>query len=166
LGSGNLSPINNNKYNNIIGVTKKSDTQVILKKPTAKERNIEYTPLVTYLSKIIQTKKNIKHTSLQLNSWANEFRRLEEDTGVSRQRIKKALQWYSSNIGGEYIPVIESGASFREKFSKLEDAMQRASSPRKKKLSKPPIYDDGVKYVWNDEKEYYVHCVSGERYIP
>jgi len=31
---------------------------------------------------------------------------------------------------------------------------------------KPPIFDDGIKYVWNPKRDCYVHSVSGTLYIP
>jgi hypothetical protein len=39
--------------------------------------------------------------------------------------VQKALDWYEIYKGGEYIPVIESGSSLRDKFVKLENAMER-----------------------------------------
>lgn len=80
--------------------------------------------LATKLSKIIQTKKNIKHTKIQLKKWAVEIHRLEK-SGISLPRQKAVLNWYSTAIGGEYIPVIESGSTWREKFSRLESAIER-----------------------------------------
>ena len=62
-----------------------------------------------------------------LTSWANEIRKLVEIDGVSIQRVETALDWYEENIGGQYIPVIESGSSLRNKFIKLEDAMRRVN---------------------------------------
>lgn len=103
----------------------KSDTE----KPTILERNKKYLPLAKYLSEIIRQTKNIEHTPHQLKQWTNELRRLSEDNAVTVPRIKKALQWYKVNVGGEYIPVIESGVSFRNKFPKIEAAMQRQSRP-------------------------------------
>ena len=94
------------------------------KKPSIKERNKQYLPLANMLARIIQTNKNIKHTTSQLNTWANEIRQLEENNGISYHRIKDALRWYKKNIGGEFIPVIESGNSLRNKFMKLEWAMK------------------------------------------
>ncbi len=111
--------IKNNKTNLIMG-DKNSN-----KKPSIKERNKKFLPLAEKLSNIIQTSKNIKHTSSQINIWADEIRKLHENNEISIQRIKTVLEWYGNNIGGEYIPVIESGASFRQKFIRLEGAMQR-----------------------------------------
>ena len=85
----------------------------------------KYLKLATKLSKIIQTKKKVTHTNSQIKSWAEEFRKLTSVNKVNYSRQKKALKWYKKAIGGKYIPVIESGKSFREKFIKLEDAMSR-----------------------------------------
>ena len=95
------------------------------KKPNAQERNKQYLPLAECLSKIICSKKNIKHTRNQINSWTNDIRRLHEDNGIDPERIKSVLSWYQKNIGGQYIPVVESGSSLRIKFTKLEDAIER-----------------------------------------
>ncbi|MHA1828620.1 MAG: hypothetical protein ACTSX6_08230 [Candidatus Heimdallarchaeaceae archaeon] len=101
------------------------------KKPNLKERNKKYVPLANNLSNIVKTKKNIEHTSRQIDQWAEEFRKLEELNKVERKRMVRALKWYAKNIGGEYVPEIESGKSFREKFSKLESAIERDRSSAK-----------------------------------
>jgi hypothetical protein len=54
-----------------------------------------------------------------------------EDHGISPERISSALNWYRSHAGEPYVPVIESGSSLKDKFIKLEDAVTRASSPKK-----------------------------------
>ena len=95
---------------------------------SAQKRNKIYLPLAKYLSDIIQTKKNIQHTSIQINNWTNDIRQLVEDNKVSIKRIKQVLKWYKQNIGGQYIPVIESGQSLRHKFTKLEDAIERSEN--------------------------------------
>jgi len=105
-------------------------------KPSAKERNKDFLPLAKELSEIICTQKNMKHTSSQINSWANEIRILIESNGVTRERVQAALDWYRDNIGGEYIPVIESGHSLRSKFIRLEDAMKREKKEKPAKHTK------------------------------
>lgn len=99
----------------------------------------KFLPLAEHLARIIRTKKNIKVTTPQLKSWANEIRKLSEMNSVPYERIKVALRWYKKNIGGEYIPVIESGYSLRMKFMKLESAMDREEMSSKKKDSE---YDE------------------------
>jgi|GEM_PF-5624278 len=96
------------------------------KKPSIQERNKTFIPLASKLVGIVQSSKSIKITSSQVKSWANEIRKLSEGKGVPFERIETALDWYEDNVGGQYIPVIESGSSLKEKFTKIEDAMKRA----------------------------------------
>ena len=84
-----------------------------------------YFKLAKKLSNIIHTKKNIVHTTIQIKAWSEEFRKLHTVNKVDVIRQKAILKWYKKAIGGDYIPVVESGKSFREKFTKLEDAMNR-----------------------------------------
>jgi hypothetical protein len=95
------------------------------KKLSIVERNKQCLPICSKLSQIIRSKKNIKHTPTQLRSWSNEIRKLIEGNKISADRINQVLDWYKGTIGEKYIPVIESGASLREKFTRLEDAMKR-----------------------------------------
>ena len=98
------------------------------KKPPIRERNKQYIPICERLDKIIQSHKNIKHTPSQLKSWSNEIRKLTEENGVPTDRIHKALDWYEKNIGrDEYVVVIQSGSSLRNKFIQLENAIERDS---------------------------------------
>jgi hypothetical protein len=136
------------------------------KKSTVVEKNDTYYPLAEYLSNIIKHKKNITHTTRQKKAWANDIRKLADMNKISYERIETALQWYRKNIGGEWIPIIESGSSLREKFIKLEGAMERDNRPFKPKEYHKDIIDDGIRYVWNEKKGKYVHSVSGEIYIP
>jgi len=118
--------INNNSFIKKINNKKKILTS---SKKTTKERNELYLPFVIQLSEIIQTKKDIKHTTRQINAWANAFRLLVEENKIRRSRIKKALDWYAAHIGDPYVPEIESGSSFRAKFIRLEEAIQRQTKP-------------------------------------
>lgn len=95
------------------------------KTPSIKERNKTYIPLAVLLSKIVQTNKNIKHTHSIITNWTNCFRQVKENMGVDYKRMKQSLNWYKEHINDKYCPVIESGQSFKDKFSKLEDAMKR-----------------------------------------
>jgi hypothetical protein len=89
------------------------------------EKIKSYLPLAKQLYKIIVTKKHIKFTPKQIQNWANDIRPLIETQKVSIKRIIIALNFYSEHIGEDYIPVIESGRSLRDKFVKLENAMKR-----------------------------------------
>ena len=109
----------------------------IRKKVPPKEQN-QFIPLAQNLAEIIQTKKNIKHPPKQISSWACEFQRLEKTNGVSVQRMQTCLDWYADHIGEPFTPVIESGRSFRDKFMRLEDAIERSKRPS------PPPKQQGV----------------------
>ena len=91
----------------------------------AKERSKEYLPYAKKLARTVRKHRHVTHTDSQMTIWSNEFRRLIESHKVSTDRIEKVLTWYRSNIGGKYIPVAHAGRSFREKFSRLEAAMER-----------------------------------------
>lgn len=88
----------------------------------------EFLPLAEYLYKIISTNKNIKYNATNLKTWSNEIRKLSEINDIPYRRIKKALRWYKDNIGGKYIPIIESGFSLRMKFLNLEAARDRSEN--------------------------------------
>ncbi len=64
-----------------------------------------------------------------LREWANQFRLMREKDGIPLEDIEKALDWYSENIGGEFIPEAFSAKSFREKYvnGKIPAAMKRTS---------------------------------------
>lgn len=89
-----------------------------------KEKNKEYIPLAKKLSEIISSKKNVKITPAKIASWSEDIRKMSSTDGIGLPRIQKVLDWYAENIGGKYIPVIESGTSLREKFIRLESAME------------------------------------------
>ena len=89
--------------------------------------NSHFFSLAKKLGEIVKTKHKVKITSPKLKSWTSEIRKLNKTDGVSLDRISEALSWYADNIGGEFIPVIESGRSLRSKFLKLESAIKRDS---------------------------------------
>ena len=116
-------------------------------KPSAKKRDMEFLSLANKLSKIIRTKKKMKHTTPQRKVWASDIRKLVEGNGIPKERIETALDWYEKNIGGQYIPVIESGSSLRNKFIKLENAMERDNGNGQS--TKPPtpnveVYNENI----------------------
>ena len=118
-----------NKYNKTVRANeseKKSDDTSQIK---------PYLPSAQKLGNIIRTKKNVKHTPAQIKGWAKEIKSLVEKQGVSMDRVDAALDWYEDNIGRDYVPVVESGSSLRQKWIRLEDAMERSS----KSYNRPAI---------------------------
>ncbi len=135
----NNNYIDNKKINKSIGEKNSVENK---SKPTIKERNSWYLPLVNKLADIVTSHKNVKINQQKKHAWSNEVRKLVEDDGVSTERIEHALDWYQDNIGGQYVPVIESASSLRNKFINLEEAVKRdggsvKSSSSNKKVPTP-----------------------------
>lgn len=81
------------------------------------------------LAEIVGKNKKIHVDGRKINAWAKSIEQLNKIEGVAIERIESALEGYACNIGRDYVPVIESGKSFREKFTKLEAAIARNHQP-------------------------------------
>ena len=79
---------------------------------------------VTALLRILTIKRKV-FRKVNKTNWAKEFRDLRCRDGVDKKRIKTVLAWYIKHIGDEYIPTAFSASGFRDKFIKIEDAMER-----------------------------------------
>ncbi len=112
--------------------TKDKEKEKINKKE--KSNNTEYLPIAKQLADIILTKKNMNYPPAQISSWTHSIRQLVESNGVDISRVKNALNWYGKNIGGEYVPIIESGDALKKKFLKLEMAIERGNHPKQGEL--------------------------------
>jgi len=96
----------------------------------------KFLELAKKLAFIILDNKKVKHSNQELKQWANDIKLLNQNNKVEINRIEDALEWYDDNIGGEYIPAIESGYSLRNKFTKLENAIEREFKQTNPNLSK------------------------------
>lgn len=113
------------------------------------------------LSQIIQSKKRVSHTSAQLSKWIKDIHALLTKTlsdmpfEEAYQRVENVLHWYRSHIGETYVPVVESGASLREKFLRLETAMERDndSNSRKGSASRSGKYSSLRKITLEDSDD-------------
>lgn len=134
LDQGNTSPSNSS-----------INALSTIKRNTIREKNKKYLPLAKHLLKTILSKKNIHYTLSHIETWANDIRLLCETNKVSYQRIRTVLKWYRTNIGGEYIPVIESGRSLKDKFLRLEDAIERNGDSSEPTLTPQDIFGNYFK---------------------
>lgn len=156
---------NNTIYNNIIYNNTLSDFSSNYEKPSQenikKQKNDPkyktYLKFSQRLSDIISSHKKINCNS-DIKSWVKPIRLLMTKdlkyNGVKFFKIKKrvriVLDFYEDNIGGEYIPVIQSGSSFRKKFISLENAMERDSenySKNTKPKSGSRLSDESIKNI-------------------
>lgn len=86
-------------------------------------------------------------------SWTDEFRRLQQSVGGDHVRIDAVLSWWCDHVKDQYVPVVRSAASFRDKFLQLEEAMRRAgqgakSSGRKATASERKVIDRVLQLGW------------------
>jgi len=94
-------------------------------------RNLDKT-LATFLRSKLSKKRKLIGNSSVLKNWANSFRLLRKEVG--EEDLIEVLEWYCSHVGEEFVPVAYSASSFRNKFVRIQDAMNRS---RKRKQSKP-----------------------------
>jgi hypothetical protein len=118
--------------NNTINKTKRRKLNYIVEgsKRTLTQKNKQYLPISKILMEIVQSKKNVKIDGRKLNSWNNSVRQLVELDGVEPRRIRIALRWYRYHYADNFVPVIESGQSLRDKFLKLENAIEREKNQK------------------------------------
>ena len=100
--------------------------------PNPKPKNIttdEQKAFASSLVEIVSSRREINIYPSKLASWANTIRLMMDRDKISPEQITKALGWYQGNWMNEFVPVIESASSLREKWSKLQNAMDRANKP-------------------------------------
>lgn len=100
-----------------------------------------YLPLAKKLKDLVSTKKNRNITDSQERSWAECMRLTAERDGFSLQRQQEAMAEYEKHFGEQYWPEIESGKSWREKFSKLENAINRTKTKPEPKFVGPMPFE-------------------------
>lgn len=81
--------------------------------------------------------KHNKNKSSRYNApaWARAFLKLRNEAGP--KTINAVLSWYCKNMGGEFVPVAYSAVSFRQKFSRIYDAMIRGNPGPEKVVINP-----------------------------
>lgn len=136
VSSQDVSYVTNN--NNKIKRTLYNTLPPASKKSQKTDKEADYLPIAEKLKTAIQKKKNCTIPANQVKAWATEIRKLKEELDISIYRIQAAVDWYFLNIGGLYIPVIESGAALRKKFLSLESAIERSEAHQKYKPAKNP----------------------------
>jgi len=146
LENNNINALESNNINALDSENNKlfsSSISVAPKKgATVSDKNKEFLPIVNKLVDIITFKKRINVDGHKKSSWANSIRQLCERDGVEIERIEKAINWYERHHMDDYVPVIESGKSLREKFIKLEAAIERSKTTRRTRSNTSSGYSD------------------------
>jgi len=115
--------------------------------PTIHGKWIKYAMM---LSKAIGVHRKEK-TAQRIPAWAREIRKLQTVEGVKPHHIREVMEWYCEELSKQdlikanpnFLPVAYSGDAFRNKFLKLEAAMNR----RRPTPEKPKEYPPWVKKV-------------------
>jgi hypothetical protein len=92
-------------------------------------------------------KRNITISAQKLKSWEADIRKLSTVEKISFDRVLLAMKWYEKNQSGRFTPVVECGRSFRDKFLRIEAAMERDKNTPSVHSNPPPQLD-------NDNSDY------------
>jgi hypothetical protein len=74
----------------------------------------------------------------KVSVWAKEIRRIHTTDKVPIKRLERVLHWYCHQLEsglGKYTPIAYSGKAFREKYLRIESAMERSAPPPKEKIT-------------------------------
>lgn len=156
----NITPPPSTGVNTDLRKPSPNDESILDEKQKQKARQLKkYARLSETLYDHIQESKNIKLPKTRIKLWAEDMVKLENINGIDYYRQKEALDWFINHYEEEYMPVIQSGAAFREKFTKIEDAIKRNSQSKRRKsgntighLSPEPI-DYGPVARWDEETQ-------------
>lgn len=99
--------------------------------------NIKY--IINILSDFLSKKLN---RVIDIRGWSKHIELLVKKDGISFERIKEALSWYFEHYNEPYVPVIQSASSLRDKFSKLENAINRNKQYLIEKKSKAQLIEE------------------------
>jgi uncharacterized protein YdaU (DUF1376 family) len=106
------------------------------RKPRVESTIEEINPIYKKLSEgLLFVLENKLQRKLPSSNWHKEIQKLIEIDLQMRTNpiddVRRAIQTIADNYGKEYFPVIQSGSSLREKFTKIEDYVKRNNSPQK-----------------------------------
>jgi len=92
--------------------------------------------IANQLADHIRKSKQISISAAKIKNWAKEIHILEKKDLQGRQSafddIQNALQTLSNHDGEPFFPTIESGKSFRDKFTKIENFLARSVAGKSK----------------------------------
>lgn len=90
------------------------------------DTDLNYDNYVTILrNSVIKSSHLRKSVSWSRKSWNKEFHILDRQLGTNNDLIKPTLDWYVRHRDQKFVPVCDSAKSFRLKFDRIVDAMNR-----------------------------------------
>lgn len=128
------------------------------------------------LSNALLEKKQMNRTFSKRDKlrWADYFRHLRYSAKGGPDRIGKVLDWYTENLGLQWVPEAWTAKQFRDKFISIEAAMTRPV--QKDSAGLPPeaaelppeavrVVEDLLTYRWPKGSENQVQSVVGQSWI-
>jgi len=91
----------------------------------SKQNKTKQIAIATRLKDIVLLRRKRTITEKTISDWGNQIRLLIEKDSRTEEEINISLDWYEKHWGDEYVPVIESAKSLREKYDKLLNAISR-----------------------------------------
>ena len=121
------------------GTSGESATDAVADVPPVRERQLRDTArqrslpadclaLTDELIAHVTRTRDINVTGAKRGKWAEEVDKLERLDGVDYARQRRVLEWYVAQESSQYLVVVECGSTWREKFTRVEGAMQREAS--------------------------------------
>jgi len=105
-------------------INQQSTTTKEGKKVRRKEGKNKYPFVTEGLKFVLERKMNKSFSDRVINNWGNDIRKLIDIDLEKRpnaiEDVTKAIQSINDNWEDKYFPIIQSGSSLREKFSKIE----------------------------------------------
>jgi len=117
--------------------------------PTAKKQPTKFDyRAAEELKKMVSTVIKVNRRA-RMKDWANQFRLMREQDGVTKDEIKTTLKWYSTRIGEPYMIEAYSAGAFREKYTGLQSAMRRPNGDENGNGSESDkAHNNRVQAVW------------------
>ena len=127
---GKTNRYKNNTSKEVLTIYKNNTSKEVLTVAPkgALESDLVSIKFANEIANIVSSNKHIHITPHKIKNWAQSIDQLIKRERIHPSRIRKALAWYKIHNKDEYVPVIESGKSLREKFIRLEDAIKRSNS--------------------------------------
>ena len=124
------------------GITNKNykrverETSTLPVSPKRKKQSRRNVKLAHRLKTIVESQKKLSKMS-NPGTWPEVFGRMMRADKIPWLRISDVLDWYADNICKQYVPEAFAANSFREKFMRIESAMDRQRGrPQKKGTAK------------------------------
>jgi hypothetical protein len=97
--------------------------------PELEPKSIDTTDFDTNCARVLAeaiTGNNKQMARFSIKSWSKQFTILRQT--ATEEDILQVLQWFKSNIKDQWTPKAYSAKSFRQKFDRIEEAMNRNKS--------------------------------------